>query len=172
MNQQALKEGNSVSALNGQISGVPYGSLSKTEVLHELGQFLETISKSKARQNINLASFMHWVKPAVLHRQYKFLKLSSDIEYTGYVLWAWVDDQTLHSYMTEPRFSLKPMNWNEGENLIVVDWFTATNVLSQIRSFYKHIISNTNIGLMGINICIRDEQGNVIRTNKRKEYGY
>ncbi|KLN66155.1 toxin-activating lysine-acyltransferase [Vibrio sp. VPAP30] len=164
-------KGNSVSLYNSQITGQPYRPLSKAEVTHELGQFVETMSKSKSRQTINLASFIHWVKPAVLHRQYRFLKLSSDIEYTGYVLWGWVDDSTLLSFMTEPRFSLKPMHWNEGRNLIVVDWYAQKNNLSQIKAIYKHFTSSTNLSFKDVNICIRDSQGNVVRTNKRGLYG-
>lgn len=167
----AMKE-NSVSLSNSQISGLPYGPLSKVEVTHELGVFIEIMAKCKSRQRLNLASFLHWIKPAVIHRQYKFFKLSSDVGFTGYVIWAWVDDLTLYNYMTQPRFSLKPMNWNEGSNLIIVDWFVEKNRESQLRNLYKHVISSTKISRNKINICIRDEQGNIIKTNKRSIYGY
>ncbi|CAK2537643.1 cytolysin-activating lysine-acyltransferase [Vibrio crassostreae] len=162
----------SVSLVNSQISGLHYGPLSKIEVTHELGQFLEIMAKCAKRRELNLASFLHWIKPAVIHRQYKFLKLSSDIGFTGYVIWAWVDDSTLSNYMTQPRFSLKPMNWNEGGNLIVVDWFVEKNRASQLKELYKHAMSSTKISRREINICIRDEQGNIIKTNKRNVYGY
>ncbi len=162
----------SVSFRNGQITKLPYGPLSKMEVTHELGQFIEIMSKCNMRQGLNLASFLHWIKPAVIHRQYKFLKLSGDVGFTGYVIWAWVDDSTLSNYMTQPRFSLKPMNWNEGRNLIVIDWFVEKNRASQLKELYKHVISSTKISRKEINICIRDSQGNVIKTNKRSIYGF
>ncbi|MGR5069400.1 MULTISPECIES: toxin-activating lysine-acyltransferase [Vibrio] len=162
----------SVSLANSQISGLPYGPLSKVEVTHELGQFLEVMAKCAKRRELNLASFLHWIKPAVIHRQYKFLKLSSDIGFTGYVIWAWVDDLTLSHYMTQTRFSLKPMNWNEGSNLIIVDWFVEKNRSSQLKELYKHVVSSTKISRDEINVCIRDEKGNVIKTNKRSIYGY
>ncbi|MDN3699939.1 toxin-activating lysine-acyltransferase [Vibrio artabrorum] len=163
---------NSVSLVNSKISGLSYGPLSKAEVTHELGQFLEVMAKCAKRRELNLASFLHWIKPAVIHRQYKFLKLSSDIGFTGYVIWAWVDDLTLSHYMTQPRFSLKPMNWNEGSNLIVVDWFVEKNRASQLKELYKHFVSSTKLDRHDIYVCIRDEQGNVIKTNKRSIYGY
>lgn len=162
----------SVSLVNSQISGLPYGSLSKVEVTHELGMFAEIMARCQSRQRLNLASFLHWIKPAVIHRQYKFLKLPSDVGFTGYVIWAWVDDSTLSNYMTQPKFSLKPMNWNEGNNLIVVDWFVEKNRVSQLSELYKHIVSSTKLGRHDIYICIRDEQGNIIKTNKRSIYGY
>ncbi len=162
----------SLSSLNSQISGLPYGPLSKLEVVHELGQFVEVMAKCDKRRELNLASFIHWIKPAVIHRQYKFLKLSSDVGFTGYVIWAWVDDSTLSHYMTQTRFSLKPMNWNEGSNLIVVDCFVEKNRVSQLKGLYKHVVSSTKMSRREINICIRDEQGNVIKTNKRSIYGY
>lgn len=61
-----------ISLLNNQITELSYGPLSKVEVTHELGQFLEIMSKCKTRKELNLASFLHWIKPAVIHRQYKF----------------------------------------------------------------------------------------------------
>lgn len=73
--------------------------------------------------------------------------------------------------MTQPRFSLKPMNWNEGSNLIVVDWFVEKNRASQLKNLYKHVMFSTNKSRREINICIRDSQGNVIKTNKRNVYG-
>lgn len=162
----------SASLVNSQISGLPYGPLSKVEVTHELGQFLEVMVKCAKRRELNLVSFLHWIKPAIIHRQYKFLKLSSDVGFTGYVIWAWVDDLTLSNYMTQPRFSLKPMNWNEGSNLIVVDWFVEKNRVGQLKELYKHVVYSTKIKRNEINVCIRDEKGNVIKTNKRSIYGY
>ncbi|CAM2929018.1 RTX toxin-activating lysine-acyltransferase [Vibrio mytili] len=161
-----------VSFRNSQITQFPYGPLSKVEVTHEIGQFLEIMSKCNTRRGLNLASFMHWIKPAVIHRQYKFLKLSSDIDFTGYVIWAWVDSSTLDKYMTQSRFSLKPMNWNEGNHLIVVDWYVEKNNISQLRALYRFITSSTEINRKECNICIRDSQGNIIRTNKRSIYGF
>lgn len=163
---------NPVSILNGKISGLRYGPLSKLEVTQELGRFVEVMSKCNQRSDLNIASFLHWIKPAVIHRQYKFLKLPSDVEFTGYVIWAWVDELTLSNYMTRPRFSLKPMNWNEGSNLIVVDWFVEKNKISQLKELYKFFLSSTNLTLGEVNICIRDTQGNIIKTNKRSLYGY
>lgn len=161
-----------ISFRNGQITGVPYGPLSKVDATHELGQFVEIMSKCNTRRGLNLASFLHWIKPAVIHRQYKFLKLSSDVGFTGYVIWAWVDELTLQNYMTQPRFSLKPMNWNEGSNFIVVDWFVEKNSASQLKDLYKFVMSSTSISRKEVNICIRDNQGNVVKTNKRSIYGY
>lgn len=53
---------------NSQISDLAYGSLSKVEVNHESGQFVEVMSKCNKRRELNLASFLHWIKPAVIHR--------------------------------------------------------------------------------------------------------
>lgn len=83
-----------ISFLNNQITELSYGPLSKVEVIYELGQFVEVMSKCNKRRELNLASFLHWIKPAVIHRQYKFLKLSSDVGFTGYVIWAWVEAYT------------------------------------------------------------------------------
>lgn len=64
------------------------------------------------------------------------------------------------------------MHWNEGNNLIIVDWFVEKNKKSQLRELYRHITSSTDINRSAINICIRDDQGLIVRTNKRSIYGY
>ncbi|MGR5442708.1 hypothetical protein, partial [Vibrio mediterranei] len=48
----------SVSSVNSQISGLPYGPLSKVEVTHELGLFLEVMAKC-ARIQVRSATLRH-----------------------------------------------------------------------------------------------------------------
>ncbi len=42
-----------------------------------------------------------------------------------------VSRKTLNDYFTQERFALHPMCWNEGENLIIVDFAIADNYLSK-----------------------------------------
>ena len=51
-----------VSYFNYKLSKLPYGPLSKVEVTHEFGQFVEVMSKCNKRRELNLASFLHSIK--------------------------------------------------------------------------------------------------------------
>ncbi|OCH41110.1 toxin-activating lysine-acyltransferase [Aliivibrio fischeri] len=158
---------------NALLTGLEQQGKWKDEILLELGNFLEISSKSKERASISIGSFLHWVKPAVLHNQYVFIKNQGDIDYSGYVMWAWVDDDTLNQYMKADRFVIHPMNWNEGENLIIVDFLynDSSRRNSIIKSLYRKARYQIKSNVKDIYICIRDSNGLVVRTNKRCIYG-
>ncbi|SJN16562.1 hypothetical protein FM109_00675 [Vibrio casei] len=44
--------------------------------------------------------------------------------------------------------------------------------MSQLRELYRFITLSAEMNRKEINICIRDSQGNIIKTNKRSVYGY
>ncbi|MGF1683885.1 toxin-activating lysine-acyltransferase [Photobacterium minamisatsumaniensis] len=167
---QALR----VSTLNASFIGRGQKGKYKEEVLQELGQFLEIIAKDKDRRDINISSFLHWVKPAILHDQYWLIKNDGDLEPSGYVLWAWVSRRTLNEYFTQERFALHPMCWNEGEHLIVVDFIIADKFSSRtvIRDLYRKVRNKTGISYKSINISIRDKTGSVVKHNRENAYGH
>ncbi|PFG56475.1 RTX toxin acyltransferase family protein [Vibrio sp. ES.051] len=144
----------------------------KQEVFQELGQFLEVSAKIADRSDINVRSFLHWVKPAILHDQYFLLKNEGDLEPFGYVLWAWVSKKTLNKYLTQKRFALHPMCWNEGEHLIIVDLAITDNTMSKsvVRSLYQKARKDANVSFKQINICIRDNYGLITKHNRKYSY--
>ncbi|MEZ9722423.1 toxin-activating lysine-acyltransferase [Vibrio splendidus] len=145
----------------------------KNELLLELGQFLEITAKVTDRQSINISSFIHWIKPAILHDQYLFIKNDGDLDPSGYVLWAWVSRKTLNEYFTQERFALHPMCWNEGKYLIIVDFAIVDNSLSQtvIRNLYRRARSQADISFNTVNICVRNQAGFVVKHNRKSDYG-
>ena len=164
-----------VTQKNALFTGLEQQGKWKDEILLELGNFLEISSKNKERASaISIGSLLHWVKPAVLHNQYLFIKNKGDIDYSGYIMWAWVDDDTLNQYMKADRFVIHPMNWNEGENLIIIDFLynDSSRLNSIIKSLYRKARYSTKSNIKDIYICIRDSNGLVVRTNKRCIYGH
>ncbi|WP_340642541.1 toxin-activating lysine-acyltransferase [Photobacterium damselae] len=162
----------SISTMNALFVGKEQKGLSKNEVFQELGQFLEILAKDKELQDITLASFLHWIKPAILHEQYIFIKNDGDIEPSGYLIWAWVDRETLFRFFNRERFILHPMEFNDGDNLIILDFYCSgnINIFSVIRKLYRKARYNLNINYKNINISIRDRNGFVIRNNMRDIY--
>lgn len=145
---------------------------SKKELQQELGAFSELLSSIAKRRNMNLASFIHWIKPAILHDQYKFIESKGEIEPIGYIIWGWVNHETLEKYMFEDRFVIQPMNWNEGNNLIIVDYCLKDGV--DIRSFTKQMYRDAyrTLGITSrkVNVCIRDGSGTVLKNNWSRVY--
>ncbi len=68
---------------------------------------------------MNISSFLNGVKPAILHNQFFLIREKGKLEYSGYVISAWVDDNTYSDFMIENRYVLQPMSWNEGKNLFI-----------------------------------------------------
>lgn len=149
---------------NSLFIGQPQRGKSKVEIQREIGQLLEIVVKDKYSQNINISSFMFWIKSAVLHDQYVLIDNIGDIEPSGYISWAWVSDKTLSEYLNSQRFILHPMSWNEGDNLIIVDFILSKriNKFSVIRQLYREARCKSHVSYKDINISIRNEKGLII----------
>lgn len=131
-----------------------------------LGELLETCAQDPVRRNIDLKSFLHWLKPAVLHDQFLMLKNDGEGQSSGYVTWALVDEQTLYRYKYEARFLLHPSEWHEGSNLIVMDFCS----LGDPRRFFKKMLTTGKLlaagGIDSITACARDKQGNPVKLHQ------
>lgn len=152
--------------MNCLFTGRKLSGKSKSEVLSVLGQLLEITAKLEDGKKINIESFLHWIKPAILHDQYLILKRDGDIEPSGYILWAWVNVKTLEEYFTKDCFALNPMSWNEGEHLIIVDF--AISDYSNMYELYRRCRNKTGISYKWVNISIRNSAGLVIKNNRRR----
>jgi hemolysin-activating ACP:hemolysin acyltransferase len=158
----------SICDLNTVITGLPQTGLCKDETQQEIGRLVEICAKDTMRKNINIASFLHWIKPAVLHRQVLLLQREGDASANGYISWAWVNDETLAEYHSTPRFSLQPSEWNEGLNLIVVDFCALGSSEKIIRQLYKKTAALYKLGAQSINVCVRDATGVPVKNIKVK----
>ncbi|PSU17238.1 toxin-activating lysine-acyltransferase [Photobacterium kishitanii] len=141
----------------------------KSEILQEIGQLLEVTVKDSVHKTVNINSFLYWIKPAILHNQYILIDSKGSIEPIGYLIWAWVDNKTLLGYLNNDHFILHPMCWNEGNNLIIVDFLCTEKpyTLSVIKKLYRNARYKAFISCRDINICIRDKSGLVIKHNRK-----
>lgn len=154
-----------LSDLNKVISkNTPY-SHNKDMILLSLGNFVDICSKDKRNKKLDIQSFMHWVKPAVLHGQYHLFYSDDRIRCIGFIMWAWVNDSTLQRYLTSNRFILHPSEWNEGRNLIIVDYCNLTKSHQKLREPLKNIKKNKD-NFDSITYCIRNDSGVPIKFKK------
>lgn len=162
----------SMSLMNSQFTGKSIQGKSKEEVWRDLGQFVEVVARDERRQNINIASFLYWVKPAILHNQYLFFYDEGEIEPTGYVLWAWADEKTLFNYLSSDKFILHPMCWNEGVNLIVIDFVCLSKLSTPaiLLKLYRQLKTKVGISYLDVNVCIRNSKGSVVKHNRKYAY--
>ncbi|MEZ8894658.1 toxin-activating lysine-acyltransferase [Vibrio sp. 10N.261.45.A4] len=120
-----------------------------------IGAFIELCSRSDQYYDIDIKSFLHWVKPAILHGQYKLIYTEDGVVKTGFILWAWVDNDTLIRYHTSNRFYLHPTEWNEGQNLIIIDYLDLHYSKKNIRDMYR-LFKSIKSYVDSCSYCIRD----------------
>ncbi|WP_318460216.1 toxin-activating lysine-acyltransferase [Photobacterium leiognathi] len=160
----------SITSINSLFLGREQRGKLKSEILQELGQLLEIAVKNKDRSTVNIGSFIHWIKPAILHDQYLYIKNKGDLEPSGYLIWAWVDTETLYDFFDKDRFIIHPMGFNDGKNLIILDfcYLDENNNLSVIKNLYRKARNEAGVSYKNINICIRDSNGLVVSNNMRR----
>lgn len=160
----------SITSINSLFLGREQRGKLKSEILQELGQLLEIAVKNKDRSTVNIGSFIHWIKPAILHDQYLYIKNKGDLEPSGYLIWAWVDTETLYDFFDKERFIIHPMGFNDGKNLIILDfcYLDENNNLSVIKKLYRKARNEAGVSYKNINICIRDSNGLVVSNNMRR----
>ena len=143
----------------------PPSAKSKQHLQMYLGELLEVCSQDAIRRNIDIKSFLHWIKPAVLHDQYLQIKNEGEVNTSGYITWAFVNDKTLQRYIQGARFVLHPSEWNEGQHLIVVDFCS----IGDPRRFFKKALRQakvlTEAGVASITVCTRDKMGNPVKSH-------
>lgn len=159
---------NSISSINSKFTGKPIKGKFKEEALQELGLFVEVVAKDERRHEINIPSFLYWIKPAILHNQYLFFYDEGDINPTGYILWAWVDEKTLYSYLNSKQFILHPMCWNEGKNLIIVDFvcLNQSDTRFTLHNLYRKLRHKVSMSYKDVNVSIRNSEGSIIKHNR------
>lgn len=166
-----LKTEFNATKVNEKLTNSRHRGKCKEDIYLELGKFIEVVVKDNDASKVNIQSFYQWLKPAILHNQYAFLKQEGDIDYSGYILWAWVDEQILDDYMTKDRFSIHPSSWNEGNKLIVIDFLILGLPLPVMLKLFREARKQIGLSIKDINICLRNNDGMVKRTNKRQRYG-
>ncbi|WP_157236156.1 toxin-activating lysine-acyltransferase [Chitiniphilus shinanonensis] len=128
-----------------------------------MGALLDICVQDPQRSSLDLRTFVHWLKPAVLHSQFLLLQDEGEVVPSGYVTWAWVDDATALRYQNAPRFVLHPSEWHEGLHLVVMDFCVLGDPTRFMRRLLRCTRHLARRGAASINVCIRDACGLPIR---------
>ncbi len=68
-----------------------------------------------------IMSIYLWTEFAIQHSQIKFF-FDMNGEPLAYATWAYLEADTVHRLINDPEFSLHPSEWNEGENVWILDF--------------------------------------------------
>ncbi|MGL5600498.1 MAG: toxin-activating lysine-acyltransferase [Silvania sp.] len=137
-----------ISIINAAIH--PLTDKSRDTNQQQIGALLELCARIPDCAGIDICSFLHWVKPAVLHHQYLFLWREGDVQPYGYISWAWVNKETLRRYINDERFILHPSEWNEGDNLVIIDFCCLDNTTPCLRQLLKKRRELRKLGLNSV----------------------
>lgn len=137
----------------------PPAEKSKAHFQMHIGALLEICGQDALRKNIDIKSFLHWIKPAILHDQFLLLQNAGEVSSSAYITWAFVNKETLHRYSYGPRFILHPSEWNEGTHLIVVDFCSLTDPRRLFKKLLNKAKALHELGIESITVCTRDKSG-------------
>lgn len=100
----------------------------------QLGYAALLMSSSENHRRLPVAHFHTVLQPAVRVGNIKFY-FNEDGVPTGYVVWAMLSNEVHHRLRTR-KFSLHASEWNEGDNLWILDFAALSGYLKYIsRSF-------------------------------------
>lgn len=105
-----------------------------------LGDLCYVYANSNERKNISIRSFYYWMMPAINHEQIKLLQGDLERYPSGYIVWIWVNNKTLNDYLTNSKFVPHLSQWNEGDNLIILDVLLP----NPKKSFFKRLTKMKN----------------------------
>lgn len=87
----------------------------------ELGRFAEIMSTSPAHANLPIHYIRNVIIPSIKHRQYAIL-FNERGRSVSYLIWAMLADDMHVQAIKGAPWELHPCEWNEGENLWIVDF--------------------------------------------------
>ncbi|MGR5287913.1 toxin-activating lysine-acyltransferase [Vibrio maritimus] len=134
--------------------------------LLELSKIIKVCTLDNIRRNISGQSLVNWLEPAIFHNQYKLVKGPFDRSDTGYIIWAWLDDNDYEKYCHEKRFNMHRSRWNEGTNLVIVDVCLPYDFKYHYRKFVAIKNQLSEQGIKTITYCQRDEMGEISGVKK------
>lgn len=133
--------------INRNISPLTPYAHAKNEYYMALGRMLEICARSFLYKKIDSASAIHWLKPAILLGQYKTINIDWEVDAIGFYTWAWLSDKSIIEFREGGKKSLQPMDWFDGNNLVIVSHIFVDgfeSVFDNEMNALKNIVGNFN----------------------------
>ena len=86
-----------------------------------LGSILAIMLRDPARQRLPISALAAWIRPALTLEQYRIF-FDDDGRPVGFAIWAYLSDDVQEKWQTQCGSVLHISEWNEGENLWLVDF--------------------------------------------------
>lgn len=78
-----------------------------------------------------ILDFEGWLSQAINHQQIMIV-FDSALSPVGFVTWAHLDEDTERRYILDEDFYIHPLEWNEGDNTWVMDFYCPKDGLRQM----------------------------------------
>ncbi|MEZ9525915.1 toxin-activating lysine-acyltransferase [Enterovibrio norvegicus] len=131
-----------------------------------LGLISLTMSECKHYRAMQFFSLREWIIPPILHgNEMVFIRQETGFV-DGFMTWAEVNEDTLFSILNDSNYVLRPSEWKEGNNLVIMDFSIRYNLLFRK---VRELLKNPNLGLYKSAYSIkRDLDGNITKIYKWK----
>lgn len=86
----------------------------------QIGNAAALMMRSMRYQRYPVNCITAWIQPAIMHKQIRFF-FDRHGGPVGYMTWAYLAPDVEQRLLNDPRFTMHLSEWNEGENLWILD---------------------------------------------------
>lgn len=107
------------------------------QAMQKRGVVAYLMATSKQYRSYPLGSLTVWIDPPIFTDQLAVFYRWNDSEPVGYVTWALLAPDVEHRWLHDPQVLLHPSEWNEGENLWIMDFLALPGYCEDIVEFIE-----------------------------------
>ena len=128
------------------------------QIMQKRGVVAYLMATSKQYRAYPLGSLTVWIDPPIATDQLAVFYRWNDSEPVGYVTWALLAPDVEHRWLHDPQVLLHPSEWNEGENLWIMDFLALPGYCEDIVEFIEQ---NMFVGYLEARSVRRNADGTV-----------
>lgn len=102
-----------------------------------LGLATWLLGQSRIYRRFPIACISVWIEPAIRHEQIHFFVDETGMV-CGYMIWAWLAQDTEQRFLQDPHVTFHLSEWNEGERLWITDFMVLKgSVRERVREAFS-----------------------------------
>lgn len=104
-------------------------------IMEKRGTVAHLMSLSREYRNFPFACLSAWIDPAILTNQLAVFYRGNDGCPVGYITWALLAQDVEQRWINDPHVILHESEWNEGENLWIMDFLALPSYCADIVEY-------------------------------------
>jgi cytolysin-activating lysine-acyltransferase len=107
------------------------------EIMVKRGIVAHLMATSSTYRAFPMVSLTAWIDPAILTKQIAIFCDAYSGDPVGYITWAFLASDVEHRWLSDPKVMLHFSEWNEGDNLWIMDFLALPGRCEDIVEFIE-----------------------------------